>query len=102
MRSRKRWPWIPGAAVFGWMLMALPVAGWAVSFDHLTTPVAGGVRYDFTLDNDLGTDVFEVFVDLPVPVGDLSDFRSPGGWGDGLGKRHTFSKRKQSEAVTSV
>ncbi|MBI2876790.1 MAG: PEP-CTERM sorting domain-containing protein [Candidatus Tectomicrobia bacterium] len=63
----------------------MPAVSWALSFDYVKTSVSGGFRYNFTLDNDLGTDLFEVFLDLPVAEGNLSDFLSPMGWGDGFG-----------------
>ena len=42
-------------------------------------------RYDFTLRNDIGTDIFELFLDVSLPDSNLLSFSSPTGWGDGFG-----------------
>lgn len=58
-------------------------------FGGQMTPV-WGFKYDFTLSNDTGTDIYELFLDVPLPDSNLLSFSSPTGWGDGSGDNQPF------------
>lgn len=63
---------------------------WSLGLSYSETPVGGNFEYDFTLSNDLGTDIFELFLNVPLPVNSLLSFSSPTGWGDGFGGDQPF------------
>ena len=59
-------------------------------FIHGHVIMVPAFRYDFTLSNDIGTDIFELFLNLPLPDSNLLSFSSPTGWGDGLGDNQPY------------
>ncbi len=66
--------------------LGLSVPGvWGLGLTYTETPIGLNFEYDFTLSNDLGTDIFELFLGVPLSDSSLSSFNSPSGWGDGFG-----------------
>ncbi len=59
---------------------------WSLNLYYTEIQVGGNFDYEFTLENDLGTQIFELWLRLPIPSTDLiPPFSSPPGWGDGSG-----------------
>jgi hypothetical protein len=64
---------------------------WALSIQYLPMAFGPYWMYAFSIYNDLGEDIWEFYLDLPITVGELSPFfYSPSGWGDGFGSSTPF------------
>lgn len=59
----------------------------ALTMNYEKTPDAAGIKYNFTLTNDLPSmeDIFELYVEIPTDLGNIVLYYSPMGWGDGFG-----------------
>jgi len=66
---------------------------WSLGLSYSVTPVAVSYGYDyeynFTLSNDLGTYIFELF--LTFRSTNQFGFSSPTGWGNGLGDTQPYN-----------
>lgn len=59
----------------------------AITIDVTAQPHTLGTKYQFTLTNDLSSqeDIFELYMTIPIDMGNIILYFSPTGWGDGFG-----------------
>jgi hypothetical protein len=56
-----------------------------LALTYTETPIGSNFEYNFTLSNDLGTQIYELLLNVRLPSTYLISFSSPAGWGDGFG-----------------
>jgi hypothetical protein len=71
-------------------LMFSAHAAWGLAVTYTETQIGVNFEYEFTMNNDTGTEIFELFLDVPLPDSSLLSFSSPAGWGDGSGGGEPF------------
>ncbi len=76
--------------ILGSLFFSMTRTAYALVLDYTTVSDPLGIRYDFTLNNNIdslipGDEIWELFISVPMDDDNFVTFGSPVNWGDGFG-----------------